>query len=70
MHEIGMLSKQSSTESLPCITLFCWVIHTPTDQIFPVEVGHDRVLWGKVKDAIKEKKQTEFNDIAADTLKL
>jgi len=63
MHEIGMLSKQSSTESLPCL-----VIHTPTDQIFPVEVGHDRVLWGKVKDAIKEKKQPEFNDIAADTL--
>jgi hypothetical protein len=51
------------------ITLFCWVINTPIDQIFPVEVGHDEI-WGNVKDAIKEKKKNEFADIDADTLKL
>jgi len=51
------------------ITLFCWVIHTPTDQIFPVKVNHDDV-WGAVKDEIKEKKKNEFVDIDADTLKL
>ena len=36
------------------ITLFCWVINTPIDQIFPVKVGHD-VVWGNVKDAINHK---------------
>ncbi len=51
------------------ITLFCWVINTPIDQIFPVKVGHD-VVWGNVKDAIKEKKKVDFKDIDADTLKL
>ena len=51
------------------ITLFCWVIHTPTDQIFPLEIGPDK-LWGNVKDAIMEKKKPEFADIDADTLKL
>ncbi len=54
---------------MPETILFCWVIHTPTDQIFPVKVNHDDV-WGTVKDAIKEKKKPEFDDIAADTLKL
>ena len=67
------LSKQLSTDSLVTmsgtITLFCWVINTPTDQIFPVKVVHD-VVWGNVKDSIKEKKTNEFADIDADTLKL
>ena len=51
------------------ITLFCWVIHTPTDQIFPLEIGPDK-LWGNVKDAIKETQKPEFDDIASKTLKL
>jgi hypothetical protein len=51
------------------ITLLCWVINTPTKQIFPVEIGHD-AIWGKVKRAIKKKKEIKFNDIAADTLNL
>jgi hypothetical protein len=51
------------------ITLLCWVIDTPTQQIFPVEVGHD-AIWGEVKNAIKEVKKPEFDDIAADTLNL
>jgi hypothetical protein len=50
-------------------TLFCWVIGTPTKQIFPVEIEPDK-LWGHVKDAIKEKKKPEFDDIAADTFDL
>jgi hypothetical protein len=51
------------------ITLLCWVIDTPIKQIFPVEIGFDK-LWGNVKDAIKEKKKNEFADIDADTLDL
>ena len=51
------------------IPLFCWVIDSPTKQIFPVEVGHD-AIWGKVKKAIKEEKKPEFDDIAANTLDL
>ena len=51
------------------ITLLCWVLNTPIDQIFPVKVGHDEI-WGTVKDVIKEKKKNNFADIAADTLKL
>ena len=51
------------------IRLFCWVLNTPIDQIFPVDVGRDEI-WGSVKDAIKEKKKPDFNDIAADTLHL
>jgi hypothetical protein len=51
------------------ITLLCWVIDTPTQQIFTVDVGHD-VVWDKVKDAIKEKKKIGFNDIDADALRL
>jgi len=51
------------------ITLFCWVLNTPIDQIFPVKVGHDEI-WGTVKKAIKEEKKIAFNDIDADTLKL
>src|SRR6266545_4865712 len=54
---------------MPETILFCWVIHMPTDQIFLVKVNHNDV-WGTVKDAIKEKKKPEFDDIAADTLKL
>jgi hypothetical protein len=46
------------------IMLSCWVIHTPITQIFPVKVAHDEI-WGAVKDAIKEKKKPEFDDIAA-----
>jgi hypothetical protein len=51
------------------IMLLCWVIGTPIDQIFTVDIGND-VVWDKVKDAIKEKKKSEFDDIAANTLKL
>ena len=51
------------------ITLFCWVIDTPTKQIFPVEIARDK-SWGTVKIAIKEMKEPEFNDIDADTLDL
>jgi hypothetical protein len=51
------------------ITLLCWVIDTPTKQIFPIEVGHD-AIWGKVKRAIKKEKEPEFDGIAADTLNL
>ena len=51
------------------ITLFCWVTGTPTKHIFPVKVRPDEI-WGSVKDAIKEKKKVEFNDIDADTLDL
>jgi len=51
------------------ITLICWVIDTPTKQTFAVRVGHD-AIWDDVKDAIKKKKEPEFNDIAADTLDL
>ena len=51
------------------ITLFCWVIDTPTKQIFPVEIARDE-LWCSVKNAIKERKEPEFNDIDADTLDL
>jgi hypothetical protein len=48
--------------------LFCWVIGTPTKQIFPAEIEPDK-QWGHVKDAIK-KKENEFADIDADTLDL
>ena len=51
------------------ITLLCWVIDTPTKQIFPVEIARDK-LWGCVKDAIKEKEKPEFDDIPANTLDL
>ena len=51
------------------VRLFCWVLNTPIDQIFAVDVGHDEI-WGSVKDVIKEKKEPDFNDIAADTLHL
>ena len=51
------------------ITLFCWVLGSPTKQIFPVEIEPDK-LWGHVKNAIKEKKKNEFADIDADTLEL
>ena len=51
------------------IRLFCWALNTPIDQIFPVDVGCDEI-WGSVKDAIKEKKKPDFNDIDADTLHL
>lgn len=51
------------------VTLLCWVIESHTKQIFPVEIGRDK-MWGSVKDAIKEKKKPEFGDIAADTLDL
>ena len=40
-----------------------------TKRIFPVEIGRDKI-WGSVKDAIKEKKKPEFDDIAADILDL
>jgi hypothetical protein len=51
------------------ITLPCWIIESHTKQIFLVEIGRDK-MWGSVKDAIKEKKKPEFDDIAADTLDL
>jgi len=51
------------------ITLFCWVIGTPTEQTFAVKVGHDDI-WDTVKDAIKEKRKNEFADIDAATLHL
>ena len=47
----------------------CWVIDTPIDQIFPVKARLDET-WGDAKDAIKKKKENEFADIDADTLKL
>ena len=50
-------------------TLLCWVIGTPTKQIFPVEIEPDK-LWGHVKKAIKEEKVPEFDDIDADVLDL
>jgi len=46
--------------------LLCWVIDTPTKQIFSVEIACDK-LWGSVKDVIKKQKEPEFNDIDADT---
>ena len=49
--------------------LICWVIGTPTDQIFPIQIGSDSI-WGVVKNAIKEDQKPEFDDIAAKTLKL
>ena len=45
------------------IELLCWVIDTPTKQIFPIEIARNK-LWGNVKDAIKENKKPEFDDIA------
>jgi len=51
------------------MSINCWVINTPIEQIFPVEIGHNRT-WGSVKDMIKEKKKPAFDDIAADTLDL
>jgi len=51
------------------ITLFCWVIGTPTTQIFPVDVEPNK-RWGHAKMAIKKAKKPEFDDIAADTLEL
>jgi hypothetical protein len=51
------------------ITLLCWVIDTPTRQIFTVDVGHD-IVWDKVKKAIKKEKEPEFDDIDADALNL
>jgi hypothetical protein len=66
-------SKQSSTDLATMsgtIMLSCWVIGTPVGkQTFTVRVRHDDV-WDAVKDAIKEKKKPEFDDIAADTLDL
>jgi len=50
-------------------TLFCWVINTPTKQIFTVEIEPNK-LWDHVKDAIKKQKKPGFDDIYADTLDL
>jgi len=73
MFGLLMRDKRSSTDSLSTmsrtITLFCWVIHTPTKQIFSVKIARDE-LWSDVKDAIKKKKKNKFNDIDADTLDL
>jgi hypothetical protein len=51
------------------ITLSGWVINTPTKRIFPIDIGHDET-WGRVREAIKEEKKPEFDDIAADSLDL
>ena len=51
------------------IEQLCWVIGTSINRIFPVKVGHDE-MWCSVKDAIKEKKKPEFDDIDANTLEL
>ncbi len=37
------------------ITLLCWVLNTPINQIFPVKVGHAEI-WGS---EIKTKKQPD-----------
>jgi len=48
-------------------TLFCIVVDEDTP--FPVKIQPDATV-GDLKDAIKKKKQPEFDDFAADKLKL
>jgi hypothetical protein len=43
------------------ITLLCWLVNTPIDQIFPVKVGHNEIR-GTLKDAIKEKDKPRFDE--------
>ena len=50
-------------------TLLCWVLHTPSQRIFPVEIKNN-AIWGGVKDEIKVKKKPDFDHIAADALDL
>jgi len=51
------------------IKLHCWVLGTPTKQTFSVKVEHDGD-WDSVKDAIKKKKNNDFERIDADALDL
>ena len=68
MFEVVVNSRQQILMS-ETITLLCWEVGTPTQRIFPIKIKNNEI-WGSVKDAVKEKKKPEFDDIAANTLNL
>ena len=51
------------------VTIFCLVHGEPVANAFPIEIDENKTI-GTLKELIKLKKVPEFNDIAADKLRL